>query len=223
MKIVDMYKNENTCVVSIVTALLCAAVTGISLVFPQQYDALAYAYPIQYPWQIVSGLFLHGSPQLSLAGSIGHLLFNLMLILPFGVLIEKLIGSRRFLTAFICFWAVNIITFYMMAVIVTPKGEVAHGAGISGVAFSYGVIGLYILIKLTMIAKRQVFKQGSFYLLTSIAIAMLIMINPYIAGIASMVIHLVAVISGAVFLMIQHQNIDTSLIEQQKQKLDPLC
>ena len=108
MKIKDIYMNKQKCVVSLCIAVLCIAITLVSFVFPDKYNALAYAYPMRYPWQIFSGLFLHGAPNLSQVGSVGHLLFNLFLVLPFGVMIEKILGSKRFLSGTICFWCTNI-------------------------------------------------------------------------------------------------------------------
>ena len=44
-------------------------------------------------WRFVSSIFLHGS--------ITHLLFNLVALLFFGFVLEKLVGSRRFLVIFL--------------------------------------------------------------------------------------------------------------------------
>lgn len=211
MKIKKVYLSESKSIVSIVIAALCICVTAVSFIIPSTYTALAYSYPIKYPWQVISGLFLHGSPDLSTAGCIGHLSFNLLLVLPFGIMIEKILGSKRFLIASLGLWLVNIVTFYVLAAIETPAGESAYGAGISGVAFSYGVVGLYVLIKLFAITKKELFKQVSFYLLMNIILIMLIMINPIVAGVSSMIIHLVAVAAGIVLTIVFKKTIDDFL------------
>ena len=90
---------------------------------PNTYEAIAYAYPIKYPWQIVTGIFLHGAPNLPLAGSIGHLIFNLLLVIPFGIMIEKILGSKRYALMSLVLWVINAITFYVIAVGITPQGE----------------------------------------------------------------------------------------------------
>lgn len=199
MKIKDIYHKRGTCTVSMVIATLCVAVTLISFFVPNTYQAIAYAYPIKYPWQIATGVFLHGAPNLPMAGSIGHLIFNLLLIVPFGIMIEKILGSKRFALMSLVLWIVNAITFYMIALVITPQGETAYGAGISGIAFSYGIIGLYSLFILGKKNYKLMFKQGSFYLLLNILIAMVVMVNPYIAGISSMIIHIVAIIFGIIY------------------------
>lgn len=188
--------------------VLCIIVTFISVVSPNVYNALAYAYPIKYPWQICSGIFLHGSPDLSMVGTIGHLSFNLLLVLPFGIMIEKIIGNKRFLILSVCVWIVNALTFYIIAFCVTPKGETAYGAGISGIAFSYGIIGLYSLFRLGKKDLKSLFKQVSFYFILNLVVIMLVMINPYIAGVSSMIIHLVAVVTGIIYILIDHRIFD---------------
>ncbi len=208
MKIRDIYLKKGNCTVSIIIATLCIVVTLISMLFPDTYQAIAYAYPIKYPWQICSGIFLHGSPELPMAGSIGHLIFNLFLVIPFGIMIEKIFGSKRFVIMSIVLWVVNAITFYIIAITVTPKGETAYGAGISGIAFSYGIIGLYSLFVLGKKNFKLMFKQVSFYLLINIVVMMIIMVNPYVAGVSSMVIHIIAIVFGIIYTIFYHKAIE---------------
>lgn len=42
------------------------------------------------------------------------------------------------------------------------------------------------------------FKQVSFYLLLNIVIVMIVLINPYVAGVSSMIIHVVAILFGII-------------------------
>ena len=207
MKIKDIYLKKGNYMVSVVIAAVCVIITIISMLIPSTYHAFAYAYPIRYPWQICSGIFLHGSPELPMVGSIGHLLFNLLLVIPFGIMIEKIIGSKKFAIMSITFWIVNAVTFYIIAMVVTPKGEIAYGAGISGIAFSYGIIGLYSLLVLAKKNCKLIFKQVSFYLLMNIAVVMLIMVNPYVAGISSMIIHVTAIVFGIGFAVLYQKAI----------------
>lgn len=199
MKIKDIYLRKGNHVVSIIIATLCVTVTVISMLFPDTYQVFAYAYPVQYPWQICSGIFLHGSPELPMVGTIGHLLFNLLLVIPFGTMIEKILGSKRFAVMSVILWAVNAITFFFIAMVVTPQGETAYGAGISGIAFSYGIIGGYSLLVIGKKNFKMLFKQASFYLLLNIIVTMIIMVNPYVAGVHSMIVHITAMVFGVVF------------------------
>ena len=216
MKIRDIYYKKGNYAISMVIAVLCVVVTLVSILIPDTYQVIAYAYPIKYPWQICSGIFLHGAPNLPMAGSIGHLIFNLLLVLPFGIMIEKILGSKKFMLMSVILWIVNAITFFIIAIVITPKGETAYGAGISGIAFSYGIIGLYALLVLGKSDFKLMFKQVSFYLLINIVVAMIIMVNPYVAGLSSMIIHIVAIVFGMIFAILYRKTIKDFFVESVK-------
>ncbi|MBQ2201142.1 MAG: rhomboid family intramembrane serine protease [Clostridia bacterium] len=205
MKIRDIYFKKGNYVVSAIVAALCIAVTTVYLLFPQTWESIAYSYPINHPWQICSGIFLHGSPELSTEATVGHLLFNLLLILPFGLLIEKAIGSKRFFIMFLILWAINAVAFFVIAMTTTPKGETAFSAGISGIAYAYEVVGLYVLYSLGRKDFKLLFKQVSFYCLIGIAVVMLLLICA--AGLWSAVIHFIAIVCGVIFTIAFHKTI----------------
>ena len=207
MKIKEIYCQKGNYIVSLTIAALCVLATLISVLFPDTYQAMECAYPIQYPWQIFSGIFLHGKPTFPLVATIGHLVFNLLLVLPFGIMIEKILGSKRFAAMSLAAWMVYTIAFFVIAMVETPAGETAYGAGISGIAFSYGMIGAYILFVLGKRNRKLLLKQVSFYALMNIVVAMLVMINPFVAGVSSMIIHLIAVAFGVVYIMIYKKRI----------------
>jgi len=57
------------------------------------------------PWQFLTAVFLHGS--------LTHLLYNLFALVLFGLILEKVIGSKRFLWLFILSGIfANIISFW---------------------------------------------------------------------------------------------------------------
>lgn len=199
MKIREIYSKKGNYTVSLIIAILCITTTIIAILFPNMYETIAYRYPVEYPWQVCTGIFLHGAPNMSMAVCVGHLIFNLLLVIPFGIMIEKILGSKRFALMTLVLWIVNAITFYIIAFVITPEGETASAAGISGIAFSYGIIGLYLLYVLGKKNFKRMFKQVSFYLLINIIIAMIIMVNPYVAGVPSMIIHIVAIVCGIIY------------------------
>ncbi len=211
MRIRDIYLRKGNFFVSLVMAAICVVVTIVSFVVPDTYNIFASTYPIQYPWQILSGMFLHGDPTLTAAVNIGHLIFNLLLVLSFGLMIEKILGSKKFALLTIGLWLVYIATFNIIAVITTPEGEKAYGAGISGVAFAYGIMGLYSLFLLAKKSLKRMFKQVSFYLLMNNIIAMLVMVNPFVAGVSSMIVHIVAIIAGIIGIAFFRKTINNFL------------
>ena len=216
MKIKNLYLNKKTPVISIAMALLCVIITLISQLVPSTYMALTFSYPVKYPWQLLTYVFLQGIPgellppdfpYSSMELTIGHLGYNLLLILPFGILVEKVIGSKRFLALFASTWIVDVILNFIMGVIYTKDGDSFAVSGASGLAFSFMPVGIFILI---VMGKRygfgKLFRQVSFYLLMGIALpTAVISLIPNIAGVAgipSMIIHLIALAIGVVFAFI---------------------
>ncbi|MFP4119049.1 MAG: rhomboid family intramembrane serine protease [Candidatus Woesearchaeota archaeon] len=81
------------------------------------------------PWMLFSAMFLHGS--------FAHLLFNMYALFLFGSLIERKIGSKRFLLAYL----ISGIAASLIFALATPEG-VAVGA--SGAIMA--ILGLVIML-----------------------------------------------------------------------------
>jgi len=114
-------------------SLACVAVFVLQLTVSGFTDALSLNtdfMPEQF-WRLLSSIFLHGS--------IGHLLYNLFALMLFGFILEKVIGSKRFLIAFFCsgIFASIIASFFY-----------SRSLGASGAIF--GVIGTLTALKPTM-------------------------------------------------------------------------
>lgn len=80
------------------------------------------------PWRFVTSIFLHGS--------LAHLILNLFALLLFGLILEKFIGSKRFLIVFL-------VTGILANLIAVNFYNSSLGA--SGAIF--GVIGALIVIR----------------------------------------------------------------------------
>ena len=222
MKIRDIYKTKRIPVVSISIMLLCVIITSISQLIPSMYMKFVFTYPVSYPWQFFTYVFLQGAPQelippdlgySALELTIGHLGFNLLLILPFGILVEKVIGSRRMLLMVSAAWLIDAIALVIMGnVYPVSEGEIFSCAGASGVAFAFMPGGVCILF---VLGKRygfgRLFRQASFYLLMPIAVTTLVFaLMPNIAGMAnvmSMIIHQLGLFAGVSFTIIYRKNI----------------
>ena len=59
------------------------------------------------------------------------------------------------------------------------------------------------------------FKQVSFYLLLNIIIAMIVLVNPYVAGVSSMIIHVVAILFGIIYAVFYRKIINPELFTKQ--------
>ena len=79
-------------------------------------------------WRFITSIFLHGS--------LVHLMYNLFALLFFGVLLEKLIGSKRFLILFFTSGIVaNLISVWFY-----PSSLGASGA-------IYGILGALVVLR----------------------------------------------------------------------------
>lgn len=206
-----MFKIKGNCFVSLLLGITCIFVMAITLMSPEKYNIFTFCYPIEYPWQFLSGIFVHGTPEFPIAASLGHLFFNLMLVFPFGILIEKVIGSNSFSVITLVVWVVQAFVFQIIAMIIVPEGESARGAGISGLAFMYGTVGIYILLRLWKNNKKLFFKQVLTYIYLDIVVVMVVMFNPFVAGVSSFPVHTIAVLLGVVITLIIRKTIDGNM------------
>ena len=172
MKIRDIYMSKKLPVISIAIALLCIIITLISQLVSSTYMAFTFTYPVKYPWQLLTYVFLQGIPAelvpadlpySSMEITIGHLGYNLMLILPFGIFVEKVIGSKWFLAQFTAVWIINVIVNFIMGMIFTKGGDSFAVSGASGIAFSFMPAGIFIIF---VMGKKygfgKLFRQVSF-------------------------------------------------------------
>jgi membrane associated rhomboid family serine protease len=101
-------------------------ISGFTDLFKLSENALPYI------WQFLTAIFLHGS--------LSHLAYNLFALILFGLITERLIGSKRFLLLFFLSGILaNIISWYWY-----PNALGASGA-------IMGVIGVAAAIKPLMI------------------------------------------------------------------------
>ena len=216
MKIRNIYFGKRIPFFCIAVTVLCIVVTLISQLIPSTFMSLCFTYPVKYPWQVITYIFLQGIPQdlmpeglpySSMELTIGHLGYNLLLILPFGILVEKIIGTKKMLILFAMAWATNVVVNLILGVISIKLGGEMAASGASGIAFAFMPVGLYALFLLgSRFGYGKLFKQVSFYVLLSIAIpTIIISVSPNVAGVTgipSMVIHLMALVIGTVFAIV---------------------
>ena len=131
MKIKEVYLRKGIPAVSLTLGGLCVAVTALS-VLTSQSETFSFTYPVKYPWQLVTYVFQHHTsaeqlpldyPASAMKLTIGHLTYNLLLFLPYGILAEKVIGSKRLLLVSSVAWLVDTITMYGFAIALSKNGE----------------------------------------------------------------------------------------------------
>lgn len=92
--------------------------------------AFVPANAMQAPWTLITSLFLHANPT--------HLFFNMWALFIFGPLLEKMIGSQKFLALYLIAGIVGNVGFALFYPSTTA------GIGASGAI--YGVVGALAVI-----------------------------------------------------------------------------
>tara|TARA_Y100000310_G_C20696985_1_gene826372 strand:+ start:586 stop:1230 length:645 start_codon:yes stop_codon:yes gene_type:complete len=108
----------------IVVFLLQLLVNGFTEIFVLNDAALS---GFQF-WRFVSSVFLHGG--------VAHLVFNLFALVLFGSILEKLIGSRRFL-----------IVFFVTGILANLVSVNFYSSSLGASGAIFGVIGALIIVR----------------------------------------------------------------------------
>lgn len=136
------------CLLCVVVFLLQVWIPAFTQTFILSQDALIK------PWQFLSAIFLHGS--------LTHLLYNIFALFIFGLILERTIGSRKFILLFLISGILaNIFTFYFYPNSLGASGAIMALIGCLAVlrpmmaVFAFGII-------LPMFAVAIVWIIGSF-------------------------------------------------------------
>jgi len=164
-------------------SLICVIVYVLQLVISGFTDLfvlnLKAVYEFQI-WRFVTAIFLHGS--------VVHLLYNLFALLLFGLILEKLIGSRNFL-----------IVFFASGIVGNIIGVNFYQSSLGASGAIYGVIGCITIVNPMMMV-------WAFGLLVPMFVAAILWVAGDIMGVfgfggkdVGYVAHLSGVIIGIVF------------------------
>lgn len=90
--------------------------------------ALISAYVFSRPWILVTHMFLHGG--------IEHLLFNMMALALFGSILEKIIGSKKFL-----------ILYFLSGIVAGFGSAIFYPASIGASGAIFGILGCLTVLR----------------------------------------------------------------------------
>ena len=114
-------------IVSIVAVFILQNVTRSWI-----YFAFIPAYASRYPWMYVTSIFIHASLE--------HILVNIVVLLVFGTLLERKVGSRRLLLIFMVAGVFGNIGYQITAISPFTPGIGASGA-------IYGLMGALAILE----------------------------------------------------------------------------
>ncbi len=112
------------CLISIIVFIIQISISGFTEIFVLNQSAIS-GYQI---WRFVTAIFLHGS--------VMHLAYNLFALFFFGIALEKLIGSRKFL-----------IVFFGSGIIANIISVNFYGSSLGASGAIMGIIGALTIIK----------------------------------------------------------------------------
>lgn len=145
---------------SFIFILSCWLVSIPTYLYPKLYFILGGMNDPFYFWQHITFAFEHGSIAKTLYGNnIGepilvHLMGNSLLILVFGVLTERILGTKRFiLLSTSAFGA-----YFILGLLMNTRGN-----GASGITYAYPPVIFFVLIYLYKLYQNKVFKDTMFY------------------------------------------------------------
>ena len=149
------------------------------------YDLLAFHSKPVYGWQYVSGTLMHGSKGASVWFLWVHLILNVLMILPFGGLLERKRGSRQVLIVFVTATVLSSIVFHFLT-----RGQDIQATGISAVGYAFVTGGVMLLPKMWKECSRTVKWLYLFLIFLSS-----LMLLPLITGWISTFLHLSGIAS----------------------------
>ena len=119
---------------SLVLAAACIVLFAVQSMVPgfTEEFLLNSSQVLARPWTLVSSIFLHGS------GS--HLIFNMFALVLFGLLLEKFVGSMKFL-----------VIFFVSGIIAGVASSLMYSASLGASGAIYGILGTLAAIRPKMI------------------------------------------------------------------------
>ncbi len=110
-------------------SLICIALFILQVYFPGFTEALILNQQSFFqPYRFVSAIFLHGS--------LAHLVYNLFALIFFGLILEKVIGSKKFL-----------LVFFISGILANLLAVNFYTASLGASGAIFGVIGALTVIK----------------------------------------------------------------------------
>lgn len=198
------YSKHGFPLVSSVLLAACAIVT-----IPTFFDRnLWYVFAMQskpyYFWQLFSGIFEHSIHPAWFLWV--HFAGNMSMILVFGMLIERLIGSNKMLL--LTLWAAfTHVLFFQFRFL----GQYSMSSGASGIVYSYAPIALYIMIRYIRMVKPAIYRDPVFYLLAAEFTLAWIVVTALASWNETNVYHVAATLSGLVFLLVCKKSIEREI------------
>lgn len=199
MKLTSLFKRKNTPWVVYIVCFISIVLSVLVFIKPELFDTLAMWTKPEHFWQYISGIFVHGAkPRWFLWV---HLGMNMLGLIPFGIIVEKALGSKKSLYLFAAEWAVTAVLFQII-----HYGSHSSAAGISSIEYAYATAAIPFVWHVFRVEGKRIFKQPLTYYFIFEYFGMLSLLNPMM-GMASLLLHTSGIVVGIMFLLFNKKSI----------------
>lgn len=201
-----LYKNPNYGfpLISFILLLTCTIVTIPTAFQNEIYYVFSLNSKPFYFWQVFSGIFEHSIfPNWFIWP---HFLGNMSIVILFGILIERVLGSNKMLLL-TSLGAVSYVLFFHIRF----KGQIQTGSGASGIVYAFAPVALYIIWKFIKSTKYNYAKDILFYILGFEFIFIWGFITAVSSWNGTNIYHVIATMIGIFFLITFKKQISLNL------------
>lgn len=201
-------KNLGFPYVSFFLLLSCLLVSIPTYFSLKYYSIFGASDSPAYPWQNpITSQLEHGSYLDELTGEgiplLVYLLGNVLVILVFGTIAERVLGTYRFLL-------LSTVAGLVSYLLTTLLHLYENGA--SGIVWAYGVVAFIILIQLFKRDRKYLLKDISFYISALLLFLMWIVVS-IMGGLSTLLFHFASTVVGAIFTWIWRCDIHTRIMK----------
>ena len=196
MKFSDLYKIKGFPVVTVTLTVISFVMSCTVWLVPTLFDYLCIETRPQYFWQYFSGCFIHNIEPKWVMWV--HMIMNFMGLVPFGIIVEKVLGSKK---TFLIFLAELVVTAVSLQL--ASFNNPTKISGISTITYVFATVAFYCIFLVLKKKETSCFKQPLFYYFIFQfwgMLQMLIMMNP-VNALTSFVGHISGIVVGIVTVL----------------------
>ena len=205
MRIRCLYELKGKAVVTITLTIISFIMSfTVCYMIPESFEKICLKTRPEYVWQYFSGILIHNiEPKFAMWI---HMIMNFMGLIPLGIIVEKVIGSRNTLLLALVEAFVTAICFQVIT-----WNNPGKACGISTICYAFATVGFYCIF--LVLRKREVawHKQVLFYYFLYEFIGMLSMLVNPMLSMNSLVLHLSGIVIGVIWILIMKKKIQEKI------------
>lgn len=202
MRFSSLYKMKGFPIVIISLTAVSFVMSCTVYLVPELFDYLCIETRPGYVWQYFSGFFIHNiEPKWVMWVHMG---MNFMGLVPLGIIVEKVLGSKKAFFLFVAELLVSAVSL-QLATLQNPT----RISGISTITYAFATVAFYCVYLVLKRKDYPCYKQPLFYYFIFQfwgMLQMLIMQNP-INALPSFVGHVSGIVVGVVIILLTSREI----------------